>query len=190
MRLCRSERPAASRVALLLVALGDLLLDVGRDALVGLVERRLAGDRLAEPADHRVEDDAVVDVALQLVGDRRESATPSPKTFSAALACGLRRWIVDALAWQGRDGRARTASADRIPPAPARWRDIPSRARLPSGACVVLMATRPAPPGMPVQSAGPQGFGTATQSKALPIVLSNWRDLPGARHDTSRPGRS
>ena len=57
---------------LLLGALGDLLLDIGSDALVRFVERGFAGDGLAEPADNRVEDHTVMHVALQLVGDRRE----------------------------------------------------------------------------------------------------------------------
>jgi hypothetical protein len=35
------------------------------------------------------------------------------------------------------------------------------------------MATSAAPPGMPEQLAGPQGVGTATQSKSPPMVLSN-----------------
>src|SRR5580704_13678700 len=55
--------------ASLLVAFGDLLRDVGGDALVSLIQRRLAGDRLAEPADHGVEDDPAVDIALCAIGD-------------------------------------------------------------------------------------------------------------------------
>ena len=73
------ERPgpeSPGRVShLLLGALGDLLLDIGSDALVRFVERGFAGDGLAEPADHRVEDHAVMHVALQLVGDRRQRST-------------------------------------------------------------------------------------------------------------------
>src|SRR5215212_8144066 len=74
------------------IALGDLLLDIGRDALVGLVKRGLAGDGLAEPADHRVEDDAIVDIALQPVGDRREARDPLTEHLERGL--GLRRGLL------------------------------------------------------------------------------------------------
>ena len=74
---------------LLLVALGDLLLDIRRDALVGFVKRGLAGNGLAEPADHRVEDHAVVDIALQLVGNRGKLRHAFAEDLERGL--GLRR---------------------------------------------------------------------------------------------------
>ena len=89
---------------LLLVALGDLLLDISRDALVGFVKRGLAGDGLAEPADHRVEDHAVVDVALQLVGDRGELRHAFAEDLERGLALRRGVLVLEALAWRGRDG--------------------------------------------------------------------------------------
>ena len=40
------------------------------------------------------------------------------------------------------------------------------------GDLVCLKPTSEAPPGIPVQAAGPHGFGTATQSKLSPTCLS------------------
>src|SRR5690606_16440232 len=40
------------------------------------------------------------------------------------------------------------------------------------GFLAYLTATRAAPPGMPVQAAGPQGLPVATQSKLLPILVA------------------
>ena len=47
------------------------------------------------------------------------------------------------------------------------------------GFFVYLTATRPAPPAMPVQAAGPHGLPVATQSKFEPILVEKFGDLPG-----------
>ena len=119
---------------LLLVALGDLLLDIRRDALVGFVQRGLAGDGLAEPADHRVEDHAVVDVALQLVGNRRELRHAFAEDLQRGLA--LRR---GALVLEPFLGEAEMARHEERPLVeflrpPSRWRDTRRDARPPSDA--------------------------------------------------------
>ena len=100
---CPGHPPGTSQV-LFLVALGNLLLDIGRDALVGLVQRRLAGDRLTEPADHRIEDHAVVRT-LQLVGDRGELRHAFAEDLEGRLALGRGVLVLEPLLGEAKMAR-------------------------------------------------------------------------------------
>src|SRR5450631_3784761 len=79
----------------LLLALGKLLRNVGVDALIGLVKRDFAGYCLTEPADRRVEDQAVVGISLQPVGQRCQAADALAEHRKRLLGERARRGIID-----------------------------------------------------------------------------------------------
>src|SRR5689334_4928947 len=93
---------------------------------------------------------------------------PLVKTVSAALAAGpalvYARPRLATPAWAGMV-LVREANSATLASCAMKSRKRPTSL----GDLVVFSATQAAPPGMPEQAAGPQGLGTATQSKALPI---------------------
>src|SRR5882724_11195226 len=81
----------------LLLALGNLLADVGLDPLVGLVRLRFARNHLTDAADHGAEHDAVEDITLQLVGQWRNRADFLAEGRQRRLGQRACRGIVDSL---------------------------------------------------------------------------------------------